>query len=62
VGVVIAVLGSTPFLLVGILKPEGETSEAFDALLGLGWALGGVLMVGGLLVATLASVFRHHSL
>jgi hypothetical protein len=59
VGVVLAVLGAAPLLLMGVVRPEDDASDAFDGLLGLGWAPGGVLAVGGLLVAALGAALRR---
>jgi hypothetical protein len=57
-GVVLAVLGSTPCLLMGVLTPEEEATTAFDVLMVIGWGLGGVLLSCGMLVAALGAVFR----
>jgi hypothetical protein len=54
-GVSLAVLSSAPFLLMGIALQDDDVPEMFDVLLGVGWGLGGVLVVGGLFLAALGA-------
>jgi hypothetical protein len=58
-GLAVAVLGSTPFLLMVLLTPGDDTPDDFDDLLRVGLGLGGVLAVCGLLMAALGAVFHR---
>jgi hypothetical protein len=58
-GVALAVLGSAPYLLMGILLQDGDVPDVFDVLMGVSWGLGGTLVVGGLFTAALGTVLGH---
>jgi hypothetical protein len=58
-GLAVAVFGSTPFLLMGVLTPGDDVPDNFYDLLRVGLGLGGVLAACGLLVAALGAICPH---
>jgi hypothetical protein len=58
-GLTVALLSSTPFLLVVLLTEGDEVPDDFDILMRGGLGLGGVLAACGSLAAALGAAFRR---